>query len=334
MKNIKILLTRSLLDIDKKYISDKLRRIIGDKFNIVEPEDYNEEAICDEIKGADVLLGPFVTKRMLEKADNLKLIQIPWTGVNTFNFNAVKKSDVPVCNSHSNSDAVAEMGIALLLDLIKKVSYHDRKMRCGNWNRDQKPLNLKSGLVANKVICILGYGSIGRKTGKIIKAFGSKIIGVANHMHDYDEVSKFYKASEWEKAVADADICLCTLPLTDKSRGLINTKTIRNFKRGSLIINMSRAEIIKEEAIYNALVDEHIKGYASDVWWNTPKRGESESYVSAHYKFEELDNVVLSAHRAGYIEGCLPHLDDAIINIANLAQNKPLVNYINIKKEY
>ena len=68
-----------------------------------------------------------------------------------------KGFDVPVCNTHSNADAVAELGVAMVLDLLKKVSYHDRKMREGSWNRDEKPLNLKSRMLSRQTVCILGF---------------------------------------------------------------------------------------------------------------------------------------------------------------------------------
>lgn len=331
---MKILLTRSLLEIDKKYLIDGLVRNGVEDFKIVEPEVYDEEGICREVKDADVLLGPYITERIIKEAANLKLIQVPWTGMDTFNFAAVKNSTIPVCNSHSNAASVAEFGVALLLDLIKKISYHDRKMRYGNWNRDQKPLDLKSGMLANKMVCILGYGNIGRRIGKLINAFGAKVIAVDNRMENYDEVFKIYEELDWFKAIALADICIIALPLTPKTKKLIDSNAIKRMKKGCLIVNISRAEIIDEDDIYSALIENYLGGFASDVWWNAPNRGETESYVSVTNKFEELDNVILSPHRAGYIEHSLPHLDDIIENITNLFTKKPFINVVNIHEGY
>jgi phosphoglycerate dehydrogenase-like enzyme len=101
-----------------------------------------------------------------------------------------------------------------------------------------------------------------------------------------------------------------------------------------MFVNMSRADIVIEDDIYAALIDGKIAGFASDVWWNAPKRNDSESCISTHNKFEDLENVVLSPHRAGFVEGALPHLDDAIINIANLAQGKRLINIVDLEGRY
>ena len=156
----KILITRHMLDQDKEYISDGLKSTVGDCF-LLEPNTFDEDTLVREIVDTDVVLGSYVTPKMLEAAKQLKLIQVPWTGMDTFDFSATRGFDIPICNSHSNADAVAELGVSLTLDLIKKVSYHDRKMRVGNWNRRQQPLNLKSGMVKGSVICMLGCGNIG-----------------------------------------------------------------------------------------------------------------------------------------------------------------------------
>lgn len=334
LEEIKILLTRSLLNDDKKYISDRLTNRIGNHFQIVAPVTYDENGIIKELHDADVLLGPYITERIVCNAKDLKLIQVPWAGMDTFNFLAMKGSTIPVCNSHSNAGAVAEMGVGLVLDLVKKISYHDRKMRQGNWNRDQKPMNLKSKLLCNMTACILGYGEIGSRIGKTLKAFGTKIICVTNDTAEYKDIDEIYSGSEWADAVQQADICICTLPLTDDTRNLINSDTLKNFCKDCLILNMSRAEIFNDDAVYNAIIKGEIGGFASDVWWNAPDRTGNNSFVSIKNRYEKLENVVLSPHRAGFVDGQLPHLEDAIVNIVNLHEGKPLINIVDIKKKY
>ena len=330
---MKIVLTRSMVPGDIQYIKDGLNKEIEGLYEFVVPEDFSEDGICKEVIDADVLLGPLVTKKILENAKNLKLIQVPWTGMDTFNFDAIAGYDIPVCNTHSNAGSVAELGVAMTLDLLKKVSYHDRKMRNGNWNRDQKPLNLKSRMVSNQTICLLGCGNIGYRIAKMLKAFGANIIAVGGHEADY-VVSRRYEKADMQKALSVADVAICTLPLTDSTKGLIDIEVLRTCKSGMLLVNLSRAAVMVEDSVYQALTEGLIDGFASDVWWNAPKRGESESYPSTHNKFWELDNVVMSPHRAGFVEGCLPHLDEAITNLISLAKNEPLMNVVDVKKHY
>lgn len=322
--SIKILLTRSMVSSDIQYIKDGLDKEIKDKYEIIIPDDYSEDSLCQLAPDVDIFLGPYVTEKMLSLSKNLKLIQIPWTGMDTFNFAAIKGKNITVCNTHSNADCVAELAITLVLDLLKKASYHDRKMRDGNWNRDQTPLDLKSKMLNKQTVCILGFGNIGSRIGKLIAAFGSKVIAVDGRAVTGDIASEVYPNDQIKIALSKADVVICTLPLTDTTRGFIDDDLFSAMNDGVVFVNMSRAAIVDEDAAWNALNSGKIGALGSDVWWNAPKRGESQSYPSAKHEFWKLDNVVMSPHRAGYVEGCLPHLDGAIENIIALVTGTKL----------
>lgn len=331
---MKIVLTRSMVDSDIQYIKSALDKKIAGEYDIVIPDEFSEEGICNATTDADMLLGPFVTKKILESFDSLKLIQVPWTGMDTFDFDAVKGSGVTVCNTHSNADSVAELGITLVLDLLKKVSYHDRKMRIGNWNRDQKPLNIKSKMLSEQTVCVLGFGHIGSRIGELISAFGAKVIAVSSRAKVGGVLSEVYFGADIKKAVNNADVVICTLPLTNSTRDLINKETIASMKDGAILVNLSRAAVIDEEAVWEALESEKLAAFGSDVWWNAPKRGESQSYPSAKHDFWKKDNVIMSPHRAGFVEDCLPHLDGAIENIIALAMGNTLSSIVDVNKGF
>jgi len=334
MEKTKILMTRSLLPVDQKYITDGLKELVGDVFELIAPPSYDETGLLTKIDGVSVLLGPYVTKKLLEKGDNLGLIQVPWTGMDTFDFGAMEDSDVPVCNSHSNAIVVAELCVTLLLDLLKKVSYHDRKMRNGNWNRDKMPLDLTSRMISKQTISILGYGNIGRYIGKMLVPFGATILAVTENGEMYPEVEACYSSAHMMEAVAKSTVVINALPLTDSTRGMINKKFIASMNPSAYLINISRAAIVDEDSVYEALISGHLAGFASDVWWNAPKRGESQSWPSKHNKFEELDQVIMSPHRAGFVEDCLPHLDDVIVNLAHFIKGESLINKVDVKKMF
>ena len=112
---MKIVLTRSMVPGDIQYIKDGLDKEIEGQYEFVVPAEFTEDGICKEAADADVLLGPFVTSKIQETAKNLKLIQVPWTGMDTFDFSSVQGCTVPICNTHSNADSVAEIGVAIVL---------------------------------------------------------------------------------------------------------------------------------------------------------------------------------------------------------------------------
>ena len=331
---MKIVLTRSMVSGDIQYIKDGLDKEIKDQYEFVVPDVFTEDGICAVCSGADILLGPYVTKKIVETAGDLKLIQVPWTGMDTFDFSSVQGITVPICNTHSNADSVAEIGVAIVLDLLKKVSYHDRKMRAGNWNRDQKPLNLKSKMLNKQTVCVLGFGNIGSRIGKLIAAFGAKVIAVDGKAKAGGIASEVYRNEDIKEAVSKADVVICTLPLTDSTRGFINDEMFAVMKDGVVFINMSRAAVVDEDAAWDALQSGKIGAFGSDVWWNAPKRGESKSYPSARHEFWTLDNVVMSPHRAGFIEDSLPHLDGAIENIIALVKGQKLTGIVDTSKGF
>lgn len=334
MEKTRILMTRSLLPVDQNYITNGLKEAVGDSFDLIAPETYDEQGILSVVEKADILLGPYVTKKILAKGKNIKLIQVPWTGMDTFDFSVMEGVDVPICNSHSNADAVAEFCIAMVTDLLKKVSYHDRKMRNGNWNRDKIPLGLTSGMISGQTVCILGYGKIGGRIGKLLSAFGAHILAVTEREKAYLNGEIGYNSFNMIEAVAKATIVINTLPLTDSTRGLISSNFISQMRDGSYLINISRASVVDEDAVYEALVNGRLAGFASDVWWNAPRRGDSQSWPSTHNKFEDLDQVVLSPHRAGFVENAYPHLDDVIINLTHFIKGEPLINRVDVLRMF
>lgn len=331
---MKIVLTRSMVPGDILYIKEGLDKEIAGEYEFVIPSEYTEDGICAVASNADILLGPYVTKKILQTAKHIKLIQVPWTGMDTFDFSSVQGCTVPVCNTHSNADSVAEIGVTMVLDLLKKVSYHDRKMREGNWNRDQKPLSLKSKMLCNQTVCVLGFGNIGSRIGKLIAAFGAKVIAVDGHAKPGEIAEEVFPKTQIEDAIAKADVIICTLPLTDSTRGMINDKLFSLMKDGVIFVNMSRASVVDEDAAWSALENGKLGGFGSDVWWNAPMRGENQSYPSVKHEFWKLDNVLLSPHRAGFIEGCLPHLDGAIANIIALSKGEKLTGVVDKSKGF
>lgn len=334
MTMCKILLTRSMLPGDLQYIRDGLDLRVPGQYELMVPPAFDEDTLCSLAGEADMLLGPFVTEKLLQAAPKLKLIQVPWTGMDTFNFAAVQNTEIPVCNTHSNADAVAELALALTLDLTKKLSYHDRKMRRGSWNRDQQPLSLKSCMLRGSTVCILGLGSIGGRIAGLFKAFGARVYGTSDHRAADDVVDRVFRQAEALEAAEEADIVICALPLTPETRGRIDREFLAALKPGTLLVNVSRAAVVEEDALYAALQSGQIGGFAADVWWNAPKRGESESWPSTHNDFQNMENVVMSPHRAGFIEGSLPHLDGAIENIAALIRGEALQNLVDRSKAY
>jgi phosphoglycerate dehydrogenase-like enzyme len=316
-----------------------MKNELGSSCNFIDTEDYTEAGLLNAAKDADIFLGSFVTENLIKTAKDLKLIQIPWTGVENLNYEVLSRFNIPVCNSHSNSRCVGEYAFSMLMSLIKKIPYHDRLMRGGNWNRPQKNVVPEydnfSDTLHGKTVAFLGYGEIARKIVEYLKPFNCKILAIAN----YDNHKKFeeleFKGTpdDLEYVLSEADIVFVTLPYTESTRNLIDSDRIDKMKSTSYIVNIARGAIVNEMALYNALKEKRIAGAAIDVWYKNAGEGLNE-LPSDNFPFHELSNIVISPHRAGFSMEKLPHLDDAIENIKRLSAGIELINKINISKKY
>lgn len=334
MNSINILITRKRPKIELEYIS----RSLGEGYNIIVPNSFTEEEMLKDIEKVDVLLGDFVTKSMLDNG-KIKLIQVPQAGIENLDIDVVKKYSIPVCNSHSNALSVAESAVALLLSVAKKIPYHDRIFREGNWNNvlvedTEEALSTYGSYVYGKTVGFIGYGHIGRRIGKLLSGFDCKYMAIVNDKYKkYEELDFIGDRSDLHYVLSRVDYLIVAAPLTKETEGMINMSNIVKLKNTAYIINISRGKVIEEGSLYYMLKNNLIRGAAIDAWYNYPKETE---YVlpSVDYDFHKLKNIIMSPHRADLIYDKVPYLDHAIDNIRALKEGKELINVLDIKRGY
>lgn len=316
-----------------------LRARLAPGIELLAPPDYAPQTLADwAAKGVDAWLGTTVTADMFARAPGLRLIQIPWTGVDTLDFDLLRKFRVPVCNSHSNAGTVAEYAVSLLLAMLKSIPRHDAGLRQGKWSRpsrdgagDFQPPRRLPG----RVVGYAGYGAIAQAMAKMIAAFGARQIAIANRERATEPPLEWLRGPEALKdLLAEADILVIALPLTRRTRGLLDANALGGMKPGSFLVNISRGEVVDEAALYEALASGRLGGAAIDTWYQYPTAGFPDVLPSGRFPFEKLGNLVMSPHRAGFVEGELPHLADAAENLNRLAAGRPLLNQIDLEAQY
>ena len=334
---IQVLLTRSFFDNDIKYISSKIK----DGGEIIVPESFDEETLIKYAADVNIFFGPVISKKLCEAAPNLLFIQVPWTGIDNLNFELIKEIGVKVCNSHSNAYAVAEHAVAMMLDAAKKLSYHDRNMRLGDWNRP-KPnhenlISPFSKRISNSNIGIIGYGHIGQLVKKYLSAFDCKfyVADISISTCKVEEETQFFPMSKVNDVLSTSDFVFLCVPLTNETRRFWGKEKFHAMRNDSILINTSRGEIVDESALYYALTNSEIAGASMDTWYNNPKNPyDVPVFPSKNFSFEKLDNLIMSPHRAAMIQGELPHLDDAILNINRTILGMEPLNVVNVEKQF
>ena len=334
---VNVVLTRKFFDADLQFIKNGVK----EGANIIIPDAFTEDDLMKYAPDADIFFGPVISKPLCEAAKHLKFIQVPWTGVDNLNFDLIREIGVKVCNSHSNAYAVAEHALALMFDAAKKISYHDRLMRTGDWNR---PKPDKSNVVAPfskrvsmSQVGIIGYGHIGKIIRQYLSAMDCKfhIADISVSEKNTEDCALFYPINSLVELLSNVDYVFLCVPLTAETRGFFGQKQFEAMREDAIMINTSRGEIVDEAALYDALSNKRIGGAGMDTWYNNPKNPfDTNCKPSLNYPFESLDNLVLSPHRAAMIAGELPHLDDAVMNINRTIDGLEPLNVVSADKKF
>ncbi len=226
-----------------------------------------------------------VTKEVINAAKNLKIIGRAGVGMDNIDVDAASKKGILVVNSpEASTIAVAELVFGSLLALNRKIVHAHHSMKSGKWERSK----FEGSEVYGKNLGIVGFGRIGREVAIRAKAFGMHVLVYdpnisAESCAGYDV--KYYK--ELDEMLKHADVVTIHVPLTPKTRDLIGKEQFRLMKRSAVVINLARGGIINEEALYDALKDNVIRGAALDVYVSEPLDSSP---------LAQLDNIVMTPH--------------------------------------
>jgi D-3-phosphoglycerate dehydrogenase len=226
-----------------------------------------------------------ITKEIIDKAENCKIIARVGVGLDNVDQEAAKAKNIRVINAVEGAmNAVAELVLGLMLSLARQTTRGDRGIRNGQWLKKE----LKGTELRGKYLGIIGMGNIGKRLGRLAKALNMNIIG-------YDVIpidEEFSKEVGLMKAdlntlLQSSDYVSIHVPLLDSTYHLIDAQKISTMKKTAKIINTSRGGVIDEDALYDALKNGNLGGAALDVFEKEP---------ALDHKLTELENVILTPH--------------------------------------
>jgi len=236
-----------------------------------------------------------------------------------------------------NALEVAEYAIMLLLSAAKNIIVNDRELRKGDWTYGfggPRP-NVE---IRNRTHLLIGLGNIGIAIADRLKGFDTRINAITRSGKNNrpDIVDSVVSFNEMKAAVKDADFVILALPLTHDSRNLVDEEFLSWMKSSAIFVNISRGEIIDESALYRTLKEERILGAALDVWWRYPQWGEgAKELYPSEFPFHELDNVVMSPHRAAYSRNVQQaHFQFIVENLRRFIQGEELQNVVDMSLGY
>lgn len=288
---------------------------------------HDEATLRDCLPGSEILLVTDFRTEALEAAwpaaDALRWVHAASAGVDQLMFDALIDSDIPVTNAQGIFDrSIAEYVLGAILMFAKDTRNNIRYQQARRWvHRDTEAIDGKRVLVA-------GAGSIGREIGRLCKAVGMNVTGVARSARDADDVfSAVYAAQDIDAHLPDADYVVVAAPLTEDTEHWFDARRFAAMPRHARFINIGRGPIVVTDDLVDALVNQQIAGAALDVFEEEP--------LPADHPLWGMDNVLMSAHMAGDFAGWRDALMDQFLdNLEHWRNGDALFNQVNKRHGY
>ncbi|NEY99172.1 2-hydroxyacid dehydrogenase family protein [Heyndrickxia shackletonii] len=304
----------------KIYISGEIPKIGYELLKEHEVEIYRgkelitEEELGEKIVDADALLCPLstpVTRNVLEKAKNLKIIANFGAGFNNIDVSYAKENNIVVTNAPGvSTEATAELTMGIILAVTRRIPEGDQLCRTVGFN-GWAPLFFLGRELTHKTLGIIGLGSIGQAVAKRAKAFGMHIIYTSPRRKSR-EIEEACDATyvSLDELLHQSDIVSIHAPYNASTHHLITLKQLENMKKNAFLVNVSRGAVVKESDLVAALQNNMIAGAALDVF-------EFEPSITEELK--QMQNVVLT-----------PHIGNATIEARNAMAELTAKNIIQV----
>ena len=288
----------------------------------------DETGIVGKLGDVDALISLAFTKEMAAAGRRLRLVQVPGAGLDRIDRAALGAS-TELANVYGHEVGIAEYAMGAILALTRQFGRLDSALRHGAWE-SQWAVGVEPPTpwpeLAGKTLGILGYGHIGACLARRARAFDMTVLAIRRTpTPDADALVRGPEALD--DVLSRADYVVITLPLTPDTRGLLDARRLARMKRTAMLVNVARADIVDEDALYQALVERTIAAAALDVWYRYPKA--AEPTPPARRPFHELPNVLMTPHVSGWTDGMLEARARLIAdNLERLARGEPPRNLI------
>lgn len=257
-------------------------------FNVIYLPDLKREALEEKVKEAHILVTRSETnidKELIDLAVNLKVIGRAAVGVGNIDIPYATEKGILVLNTPGkNTNSAAEMTLALLLGMMRKVPEAHNKVKDGGWDRH----TFTGNELRHKKIGLVGIGHVGHRVARFCNGFEMEVFGydpyIGPNIFSRNGVTRCDSLLELASKV---DILSVHVPLNSETRGMVDSEVLEAMPKGGWLVNAARGGVIEEAAIVEALNSGHISGAAIDTWDNEPNPFKAlmeheKVYVSPH----------------------------------------------------
>ncbi|MFQ5538290.1 MAG: phosphoglycerate dehydrogenase [Gemmatimonadota bacterium] len=259
-----------------------------ERFRIVKVDDSTDPAFAEALRSAHGLIVRSATKvgpELLAGAPELRVVGRAGVGVDNIAMEAATERGIAVINAPAgNTVSAAELTLALILAMARRVPAADASVRRGEWARAR----FKGHELRGRTLGLLGAGRIGGEVARRARAFGMRVMAYDPYLTEERAEELRVERADLERVVAEADILSLHVPLTDDTRGLMNSERLARMKKGAYLVNVARGGVVDEDALVHALTSGHLAGAALDVYAAEPLPEDSP--------LREAPNLILTPH--------------------------------------
>jgi phosphoglycerate dehydrogenase-like enzyme len=284
--------------------ADRVRAHLTVPCDFVHIDETDTRAVLPDI---DVLVTVAFTSEMGAAAARLRLVQVPGAGLDRVDRSAIPPG-VALATAHGHEAGIAEYVIGAMIALSRDFGRVHSSLRAGRWESQWA-----SGMppppvwpeLAGRTLGILGYGGIGQAVARRARAFDMSVCAIRRDVGRSagDDLAFLGGVESLPTMLRRIDYLAITLPLTPETRGLIGEAELGLMKPTAFLVNVARAQIVDEDALYAALAEGRIAGAALDVWYRYPSA--PGPALPARRPFHELPNVLMTPHVSGWTDGML-----------------------------
>jgi len=267
LKSKHVLVTATSFGKDDPTVINELEERVGHVRYNPFGRPMNSDELISQLEGCHgVIAGlDYFDASVIQSSKSLKVIARYGVGVDRVDLEAAKNAGVVVTNTPgANTVSVAELTVGMMICLARSLPQAIAATKSGEWPR-------YSGLaIEGKTIGLIGLGSIGKKVSELLQPFQCRILAYDPFADSDFALKHNIKILPINKVLGQSDFISLHLPVTVATKGLVNKSFLESMKQGAYLINTSRGELVDEHALYEALIEGHLRGVATDVFSKEP----------------------------------------------------------------
>jgi len=255
------------------------------------------DGVIHQFDGIIINSKIIMNQTRIDKGKNLLFIARLGSGLEIIDVNYAKKKKIAVYNSpEGNRNAVAEHELGMLLALMNNIVRSDAEVRKFQWDREKN----RGTELKGKTLGIIGLGHTGSSFAEKLSSWGLKVVSYDKYRKRYPASLRFVEKVSLKELTETSDIISLHLPLTDETKFLVGDEFISMCKKGVIICNTSRGQVVRTSSLIDGLETGKVGGACLDVFENEKPESFTEQEKVMYKKLYRMENVVLTPHIAGW----------------------------------